>query len=191
MKNIFTKLAMLTIAFLMSYCGGPKYGTMGTSGAREVKIPCDITTYDNDKYFVGGGMWTQIDLGAASEGSVRQARANLAASVAASIKSFADQYTKEINIDGDTEIGILLETRTTTGVDQVLRDSYVDCKKVLQLGEKTSSGKIQYRGHATVLLSKEKVINSFMNSLNDEDKEKLQMDADKFRERMNEAFNKD
>ena len=132
MKNLFTYL-LLSVAMVLTSCGGFKYGDT-------VKQPCKEIV--NPKKFVRGeGQWTQLDPGAASIGAVRQARIALAANLGTKVQQIADEYRKDVQITGNLQLDLKVETMSRTVVDEYVRNSFVACEEVLQLKEKTQRDK--------------------------------------------------
>ena len=178
--NKLVALAVVSTALIFQSCGGFKY-------AESYKQPCKEIV--NQKKFVRGeGQWTQIDPGAASTGAVRQARIQLASNLGTKIKQVGTSYSKDVQLTGNQQLEIKLETMTKSVVDEYIRNSFISCEEVLKLKEKNPAGQTQYRAYAAVQIDKKELLDGIVDAISNQEELLLDFKAEKYRETFEREF---
>ncbi|MDD6103895.1 MAG: hypothetical protein PUB73_04665 [Bacteroidales bacterium] len=131
-KLFFSALAISALVMSVSSCGAPK--EVGPKGKSEVFIPLNEPGNRTDmEFFRATASGASPDINAAFTIAELNARNQLAASVATTIKSVTDKYFNQYNINNETAFQQKVEQQIRQVVNQELKSAYVKDSKLYQL----------------------------------------------------------
>lgn len=174
-------IAVVSTALIFQSCGGFK------KESSDYNQPCQELV-NHKKFIQGAGQWTQIDPGQASKAAIRAARKELASSMKTAVSEVGKDFSKDVQISGNVEFEQKLANMGVTVVDEVLKNSYVVCKKVVKLKKKNKDGNALYRAYATVQIDKKEFVDDIVEAISNEEELRLDVKAEIYEEKFDKAL---
>ncbi len=184
MKNIFSILAMLSLAFATS-CGTQKAAAPAAApiGEVEISIPCSGPEFFSNETFVrASAMGFSANMEVASQKAQMDARTKLAAAVETLIKSTTDRYVSSHESGMADETVGKYQSLAQSVVQQTLSNSRVICQKTTQ----TADG--QYRCYIAMELAGENVLKQTVNTISNDTKLRTDFEYEKYKKQHEAAM---
>ncbi|HIZ25574.1 LPP20 family lipoprotein [Barnesiella sp. An55] len=158
MKAIKLLLISLGVISLAS-CSSTKQAA--NSGEQEVEQLCHFLT--SEEYFYANATAESTDMQMAKDKAVNSARASIASSISTAVENFSKRYRNDIN----TELNEKTEERLQLITKQTLSGSTIVCDRIVR----TADGK--YRAYISVGLSKTEITDAIEKAILEDEKLKL------------------
>ena len=170
---------------MMSSCGSSK-SAAGQGGDVEVNVPCSGVEFQTDKeYFRASAMGLSTNMNIAKQKAMTEARAGLAASISAKVKTVTDNYSSSYQMGENDDSKNRYQSLTRTVVDQELSGTRVICEKTMR---DTSNG--NYKVYVALELAGDEIMNAMANRIKDDDKLRVDFEYEKFKKVFEEEMSK-
>jgi hypothetical protein len=177
--------------FLFALAGAVMIGCKKTEklakGEVEVIIPCSGSDYfTNKSFFRANSMGESSDQNVAKKKSMDNARAELAASIEATVKTVTDNYVNSREFNNKEDLEERFEQLNRTIVNQTLSGIKMICEKNVQ----TDGGKGNYRTYVAIELSASDIVQKYNENLSKDERLKIDYDYEKFKETFDKEMDK-
>ena len=180
-KILLFSLYLLSTFLIISSCASKKASNQAV-GDVEIKIPCDVRS---DKNFFRATMnYESPNLASSKENALMQAKNRLSGLIQTQMKSVAERYAVDRNINGKSGFNEKVERTTREIVNEALFDVAIPCEKQFQ----KANG--NYNTFVAVECSKETIYNGVEKSLSNDAKLRQDYDQQKFRDVFEEEMEK-
>ena len=173
------------ILFAAGGCKGKKDMPTIQSGSERLTVPFSSAAYRTDgSNFRAVNMGTSVDYSMARRIALQNARTELAAGIAATVKAVTAQYADQRQVADRQEFQTRLEEESRTVVNQMLTDVRV-------IGDETFR---EPDGRMTVWVAiempKDALVQAMSNSISRDERLRLDFDQHRFRQIFDEEMNK-
>jgi len=179
------KISILSLfafgALVFASCGGTQ---SVTKGRQEVTIPCQEQGTSTKDAFRASATAKSQDLNLAKQKALLNAKQTLAAGIASTIKSVAENYASEMDAAGAQEFEQSYQSLTKEVVNQQLNSVKVTCEKYFQA---EGGG---YEAFVAVEMNKDAVISAAESKIANDKKLEVMYDREKFRQKFDEEMSK-
>ena len=183
MKNIFSYLACIVLAFSFTACKTKKLTSV--TGATEVIMPFSEDKYKTDKdFFRARNNANSKELSASKKMAMLNARSELAGIINTKIKQVIDQYSNTITVNDKTDYEKKLEIETRSAVEQSLSGITVAGEKLF----KETNGSFSY--WVVIEVSKKSILEGVNDKISKNAKLQLDYDKKKFEDIFNSEMEK-
>jgi hypothetical protein len=183
-KLSFFLATSVSIALLLSSCGGPKKAS-AENGSTEITLPFQGKEYRTDKeFFRSVQSGKSPDMSTAKKIALNNAKAEIAGLINSKIKTVTDNYTNQHSTANAQDFENKFETMTREVVNQQLSDISIKDDKLFKEKDNT------YTSWVCIEISKEAVLNGINNSVSKNQKLSIDYDKKKFEETYNAEMDK-
>jgi len=145
-------------------------------------IPCDNNIRSDKNFFRTTSISTSSDLMLAKEKALLLAKQRLVAIINSNVKSAIDRYVNERGLSNPSEFKQNFENLAHEVVDETVNNVVAMCETVSVLPNK------QYRTFVAIEISKENILNGFIDKILRNSKLQMDYDKKKFEEIFNEEM---
>ena len=154
-------------------------------GETEINIPCSGPEFfTNNKFFRANSLGESSDLVASKKKALDNARAELAASIQATVKTVTDNYLMSREFNNKEELEERFEQLNRTVVNQTLSGIKTICEKQV----KTENG--SYKTYIAIELSASDIVSKYNETLSKDERLKIDYDYEKFKETFEKEMEK-
>ncbi len=187
-KSLLIASAIASVILTISSCKTPQT-LEKTTGAVEISVPFSESKYKTDKdFFRSVGTFTTIDIGAARDNAVANARERLAAEIKTTLSGATRRFSQSLDAGGRKEFEGKSTTQSWLFVDDILYNCPNIADKIFQNPDKT------YTCWSVVEKSTKSILEGVNNEVSKDKKLELNYDQKKFAEeveREKEKMSKD
>jgi hypothetical protein len=184
MKSIIKSTAVM-IVLAAAVIAGCKGKEKIPAGEKEVDIPCSGSNYFTDnKAFRANSSGESMDMVTAKKKALTNARAELAQSIATTVKVVTDNYVNSREMNNKEQIEERFESLNREVVDQTLSGVRTICEKNVKTQQNT------YKTYVAIELSADELVAKYNERLSKDDRLKIDYDYEKFKETFNQEMEK-
>ena len=183
LRKAFFALLTISMAFAFSSCKSKKEMPTIQAGSERLTIPFSTSQYRSDaNHFRAVNMGTSVDYAMARRIALQNARTELAAGIASTLRAVTAQYADQRQVSNRQEFQTRLEEESRNVVNQMLNDVRV-------IGDETFR---EPDGRMTVWvaieMSKDALAEAMNNSISRDERLRLDFDQHRFRQVFDEEM---
>ncbi|HTJ51640.1 MAG TPA: hypothetical protein VL443_19405 [Cyclobacteriaceae bacterium] len=185
-QRVYSIIALATLATVfMVGCKSKQKSPPPPKGEVEVTVPCSGPDFfTTSKFFRSNSIGESMDQVTSKKKALANARAELAASIATTVKAVTDNYTNSRELNNKEQVETKFEQLNREVVEQKLSGVRTICEKLVR----TSEG--NYKTYVALELSAEDLVAAYNERLSKDDQLKIDYDYEKFKDTFNKEMDK-